>query len=356
MAKSKVQHDSWTEFEPDSPLNWRFDDVPDAEIIACCLWEYARESKTIAMKADVHWCHVRDIVHREAYLRDPKLIKQHNKEARRIEARAKSEKFDYEAFSEMYWKTDFPLMEIYDAVTEYVRDGARAWQGLPPEVRKNLAAKVGESIVLRPLTAALVGNLEELWKANSADLLEIRSRRRPKNDDSEMAALYVDAEPVESSATDDGALKERVTVALTVDFSRFTDGEISAAFQAWLKENRPSQWKKPRRVFPGARQKGRKLLEYRAALDRLGLMRLLHWHSPAELRTELPEAWKKIRSKERDFRREIREACKFFRRLFPFLPENERPHSEERRGVWFPPVQKLMDELDRKMGIDGGRK
>jgi len=143
---------------------------------------------------------------------------------------------------------------------------------------------------------------------------------------------------------------------LTVDFSRFTDQEISASFVVWLKERRPPEWKRARRVFPGARHKGRKLLEYRVALERLGLMRLLHLHNPTDLREQLPEAWKKYRAKERSFRREIREACNFFRKLFPFLPAQERPVSEERFGVWFPPVQRFMDEMDRERGITRGKK
>jgi len=85
-------------------------------------------------------------------------------------------------------------------------------------------------------------------------------------------------------------------------------------------------------------------------------MRLLDFHSPAMLSKELPEAWEKIGRKEKDFRREIREAAKFFRRLFPFLPENERPSSEERYGVWAPPLHRLMDEMDRERGIIRGRK
>jgi hypothetical protein len=85
-------------------------------------------------------------------------------------------------------------------------------------------------------------------------------------------------------------------------------------------------------------------------------MRLLHFHSPTQLREQLPDAWKKYRAKERSFRREIREARKFFRKLFPFLPTQECPISEERLGIWFPPVRRCMDEMDREKGISRDRK
>src|SRR5437879_12652811 len=57
MADSTDRLESWNEFDPASRLNWDFDSVPDDEIIACCIWEYARESNTIAIAADLHLAH-----------------------------------------------------------------------------------------------------------------------------------------------------------------------------------------------------------------------------------------------------------------------------------------------------------
>jgi hypothetical protein len=357
IANSTGQSDCWDDWDFDSPLNWNFDSVPNDEIIGCCLWEYARESETITMMADLRWCHTRRVQHRQDYERDPNLRKEHDAEATRIEERAKRKGFDYESFSERFWETDYPLMEIYWTVTSMVSDWAFAWQQLPNQIRAKLSNEVAESRVLQPLTAATVRELEELWKTNSVQLAAVRLREGAANDDGEdAAALWAETEAVELLPMGDGVLKDRLTVAFTVDFSRFTDHEISDDFLAWLKQNRPPQWKIPRRIFPGARQKGRKLIEYRVAIERLGLMRLLHVHSPTSLREQVPQAWKKYRAKERSFRREIREGCKFFRRLFPFLPEQERPRSEERFGIWFPPVRRCMDEMDREMGIIRGRK
>jgi hypothetical protein len=352
MTRRRTKRDWWDEFGPDSPLNWNFDRVPDSEIIACCLWEYARESPTIHMMADVHWCHVRHIVHRQEYEQDPALRAQHDKDAARIEAHAKRERFDYDSVFDKFWKTDFSLMTIYTSVTRHVGALAYAWQRLPQKVRSPLSKQVAKSTVLRPLSVASVGELEELWRKNSADLMGIRS----KNDDSEDAELWRDTEPVEPFSDEEDVLKRGITAALTIDFFRFTDREVVEAFIPWLAETRTRRWKRPRRVFPGARQKGRKLIEYRVALERLGLMRLLHWHSPAELRKEMPEAWKAICRKEQYFRREIREASKSFRRFFPFVPKSERPQSEERFGIWHPPFERIADEVAQKMGFDRGKK
>jgi hypothetical protein len=356
MPDSNDPPANWTDIDLASPSDWDFDDVPDDEIIACCIWEYARESKTIAMAADLRWCDTRHVWHRGDYKRDPALGKRHDEEAAYIEKRAKRERFDYDSFSERFWKTDYPLLTIYDSITRFVGDGAHPWQRLPRNVRDQLSKQVTSSILLRPLNVATAGELEELWKANSVYLAKVRSTVRPKNDDSEDAALWEETNAVEPFALEKGALKERITAALTVDFSRFTDQEICDAFRAWLIKTRLKRWKRPRRIFLGARQKGHKLIEYRVAVERLGLMRLLHFHTPTQLREGLPNAWKKYRVKEPSFRREIREARKFFRKLFPFLPAQERPVSEERVGIWFPPIRRYMDEMDRQNGLSRGRK
>jgi hypothetical protein len=112
--------------------------------------------------------------------------------------------------------------------------------------------------------------------------------------------------------------------------------------------NRPKEWHKPLRVFPSSSARGKKQIEYRVALERLGLMRLLHWHPPGDLPDLWPEAWEKYRRKQESFRREVRAASRFFRKLFPFLPAGERPSSEERHSVWMKQMDEIMEEVDRK--------
>lgn len=341
----------WAKYGLDAPAEWDFSRIPDSELIACCHWEYARESTTIKMMADLNWCSTRQIWHREEYKQNPELQKKHEESATIIKNRAKSVKFNFDAFMAKFWRTDYPWLGIYDALTRYVREGALAWQNLPKHLRNALVQKVTETSMLHSMCMSSVGELEELWKANSAELLEVRSRVRDENDDSEFCALIADTAPIQPSPLEGKQRQEKVTAALTIDFSRYTDSEITDAFISWLKKQRPKKWRHPRRVLPGASQRGRKLVEYRVALERLGLMRLLHWHGPAEIRDEFPEAWKKYRHKENDFRREVREAAKFFRALFPFLPRRERPESEERHGVWLSAMVKIAKDVERKMGL-----
>ena len=69
----------------------------------------------------------------------------------------------------------------------------------------------------------------------------------------------------------------------------------------------------------------------------------------------MPKAWKIYQRKEKDFRREVREAARFFRALFPFLPKREKPESVERLGVWLPPMLKIAKEVESEMGLGGGQ-
>ena len=355
-AKSRTARDAFRDdYDPLKREDWDFDSVPDGELVACCFWEYARESRTIKTAAEIHWCHVRHIWHRKEYAQNPDRRREDDEEARLIEARTLAAGFDYDAFFEEFWNTEFPLIKIYDSVVKYVREGAFPWQKLPAEARRDLTKQVTDYWMLRPLAPAMVGELETIWLSNSEWLRQIRQQARSPQDDTEEAALWEESEPVVQS-NDSAKAPGQTIVAFTVDFSRFTDREITQQFRIWLSEHRPADAMPPRRILPGARQKGRKLIEYRVALERVGLMRLLHWRSPTELRKELPEAWNKIHSKERDFRREIREASKFFRRLFPFLPAKERPESEERHGIWLPPLLKIADDVAREMGMSRGNK
>src|SRR5438105_7278574 len=86
------------DYDPLEREDWNFDTVDDSELVSCSLWEYARESRTIKMAADVHWCHVRHITHREEYADHPNRKRADDKEAKRIEARAAAARFDYDAF------------------------------------------------------------------------------------------------------------------------------------------------------------------------------------------------------------------------------------------------------------------
>ena len=241
---------------------------------------------------------------------------------------------DSEAFRDRLHETDYPWIGIYDQVLSYAAAEALTWFKLPPSFRHKLAASVQESSVLKAAAPATVGDLEALWQANRGQLDKVRASNPEDMDDREMFALYQSSEPWVQDDEEQKLRSARVTAAFTFDFARFTDAEILKEVEKWLASHRPEAWRKPRRVFPSSPAKGRKTLEFRVALERLGLMRLLHWYSLSDIRRVWPDAWKKYGSKEDSFRREIRACVACFHKLFPFLPDNERMQSEKRLRVW----------------------
>lgn len=99
---------------PFTEHDWNFDDVPNDEVIACCLWEDARESSTIALAAEMHWCNARDLHLSGEYERNPKLKAEHDEMAVQIGHRAKAVGFDYDAFLGKFWEAEVAFIKIYE--------------------------------------------------------------------------------------------------------------------------------------------------------------------------------------------------------------------------------------------------
>jgi len=327
---------------------WMFDDIPDDELIACCLWEYGRESHTLGMVAADGWLHMRRARIKNGGMVDLEREEWEKSEEKRITSWLQDYNYDYLSFHERFWQTDFPLVGIYDMICSYGGSPSEAWQSLTAEGREMLVRKVGESQILLPLAAASVGDLEHLWEANNSRLLEIRAQNLPENDDCEFVESISGTKSAEIPKEDELS-SERVAAAFTVDFSRFTDLEIIDSFRHWLKQSRLEHWRRPRRVFPNAPQRGRRLVDYRVALERLALMRVLNKNYPDHLRKNYPSVWKRLCRDDTHFRRECKLACDFFRALFPFLPEDELPRSSKPVEIWEPEIEA---ELARQK-VDG---
>lgn len=149
-------------------------------------------------------------------------------------------------------------------------------------------------------------------------------------------------------------VEKRSLGGFEIDFRNFTDQEILEGMAEWLKENRPEPYGKPRRALPILRKRGGKRIEFRVGLERLGLMRLLHWYSPKELEVYRPDAWELFHSKQESFRREIKEAVRMFHRLFPFLGESENPVHLERYGTWTLEMKRICDRIEDETRSGGG--
>ena len=116
--------------------------------------------------------------------------------------------------------------------------------------------------------------------------------------------------------------------------------QIIQAFGSWLKTARPC---------PSPVRRGKKRNDERAALDGLGIMRLLQWHRmtddafPVRFRLRGRRACYKLRQL----------ALEKFKQFFPFLPSEEKPSS----WTTWPETEKMCLKIEREMeALDSSRR
>jgi hypothetical protein len=108
---------------------------------------------------------------------------------------------------------------------------------------------------------------------------------------------------------------------VSIQWADFTNEEIAEGFRKWLKANRPGH-------LPAPNRQGRKLNDWRVALNRLGIMRALHYWTFADHR--FPKGLKERGEKQCYAAR--KSALKTFGELFPFLPKGAKPVSWQTVG------------------------
>lgn len=319
--------------EPLRPADWDFRNVPEDEVICCCLWEYGRESRSLEFSALRHRILMRKLTGNKAWGGLPADESEFERHVAELDKREREAGFDESGLSDRFYACDIGFVRFYGSLRQCGGANAKPWQELSQKTRDAFLKELDDRSIFQPCSPSLVRDLEQLWTANSEHLLSVRASIRPPNDDSEDAVLFSPVEPCDLPEEKKEDLPRAKAMAFTIDFSRFSDREILEHFGGWLKEHRPERWHRPRHSFPGTRR-GRKLNDYRVALERLAIMRLLHWYTPGELKRHMPAAWKLYGAKEDEFRRRIRAARVFFRECFPFLPPEEKPLSQDRFSVW----------------------
>jgi hypothetical protein len=98
----------------------------------------------------------------------------------------------------------------------------------------------------------------------------------------------------------------------------FTNEEICQAFAEWVARNRPAE-------RPAPDHRGHRLYDFRVALRRLGIMRLMHRCPLSKMKTWCPAAWERYQRAK--WVKERQRAAETFRKLLPFLPTGEKPLS-----------------------------
>ena len=309
-----------------SEFDWNFDAVPDSELAACCYWEYARESAFI-----------RNTLHqyREWWLRGGSW-----------DARAKTLDVNLRKIQSIQYRSEvflrgcaFPpdwSMQPDDSNRPNYRHPQAPpltgsfpapWQSLS-EIERKFRAHIRtdvEQLQIVPVKLAHWSWAKEIAREcqqNSDEQHEQRKdweRKYLRRDKNGNFNTLPDAPEPSPGALIHPRTRWGVGETLMVDIAWecFNNDEIANYFRKWVKHARPKEIPKPD-------DKGRnKARDWRVALERLGMMRLLHRFRRRELVAKCPAAWELY--KKREWYKERKRAGQMFRRLFPFLSKSERP-------------------------------
>lgn len=245
---------------------WEFDKVPDSELVACCYWEYARES-----------AFVRSVVRR---------LHEHVK------------------------RGGGRLGNKLDADLQTLERGVDELQLMLGGISRDACPFLNpwQSCFARPCPGADVSNPYH----------DEPFRRAPWFYAREMVRLEGDAKYRESIQRDAKLLFSigHEIALFQIDWAKFTKKEIANSMARWVRKNHRPDVAEPRK-------RGKKQISNRVNLERLAIMRLLRCYSLPELRTECPEAWERYDSANRRWSRDATRARAVFGKLFAFLGDVE---------------------------------
>ncbi len=273
--------------------NWNFDPVADDELIACCYWEYARESEFIL---DVKR---RCLDPQCQQLPNAELTSFVGADIERIQTLGQPADVFLRGF---FFDWDAPKKPKHPQAPPITGSFPIPWQMLSPKERRQRSriSTDRESIPLRPFDRAypfFAG-----WIAE-----HVESRRK------------VTGKPVHPSlCTPSGEVG-----VFTINWAAFTNEELCDGFQRWLTPNRPTQQ-------PAPDGRGRKTRDWRVALERLAMMRLLHHFRLRDLPVKASAAGRLYQK--REWYKERKRAGEMFHQLFAFLPVTDQPVSWRTKG------------------------
>ncbi len=327
-----------------SPLpaaEWNFDTIPNNELIACCYWEYARESAFICntLKEYRDWI----LAGSEWSDRAGKMIQ--NLESIHTVGRV-SEVFvrGCSLSHDRFTQSANPKKPNYRHPHAPPITGKfpAPWQLLSEPERKyrsHIRSRV-EQFQIVPIKLSHWGWAKEIAREckRTADARhEARKNWEAKyltgvaNGNS---AAKTNAPPAPEFQEIRPRTRWGVGETLMVDIAWecFTNDQIVNYFRQWVKAARPKE-------VPAPSDRGHKPGDWRAKLTRLAVMRLLSHSSASKLFSNngFPAVWKTKQfsaSKWGDSTKWYtarREARKIFNALFPFVPKNEKPRSWSRR-------------------------
>lgn len=292
-------------------LTWNFSAVDDSELVACCFWEYARESKAM----------------RNAVKTAKTALANQGKSAPETPERQTFREAANRAFGLLH-QTGFPL---------------QFWTGLPfpklwQEIDKTKSSqwanfypdKFADAVKFPPfqVTGDLMAASRLHGEATEAHNARLALYRRLSQIDSGVANLKEATElrkkldeqekhPTPAAVRGEGGVDSFIA---QINWKMFSKSEIKACFNKWVDSYDSPQAK------PGERGRGNTSADWRARLERLGLLRLRRVRTAEQVIETAKVLPKDQRISEKfhvpsELNREVKKACEAFHFLFPFLPE-----------------------------------
>jgi hypothetical protein len=315
--------------DPLPRVEWDFDAVPNSELVGCCYWEYARESpfiRSLRQRCLENW--------RSGGPRDEKLYADTDK----LQRIGYASEVIIRGF---YFAPDDQHKDRHPDAPRITGSFPKAWQTLSPDERA-CRAKIRTNRTVIPLVPFQRGDwhdardIAEWAEARWSEIDAAYSRVRRANPDLSEATLIERGKLQPLPGIPASLFWEsgkEVTVA-AIRWADFSNDEIVQCFRRWVKKARPQNLRPPDR-------RGHKPNDWRANLTRLAVMRLLSRFTALEItdprQNQMPTVWETKQfarrkwgdvTKWHDARRE---AEKLFRKLFPFLPKDEKPRSWKRQ-------------------------
>ena len=306
---------------------WNFDSVPDGELVACCYWEYARESAFIRGLRQRSWEHWKPLYVKDQWWNEPEDESLHA-DLQKVQS------IGYPAEVFLHGISCPPDGVLPDALPlkrgeVYRLTGSfpKPWQALTAAER-TYRSHIGTDVERIPLVPFRRG-----LSLDAKDIAEWVAARRREADAANDRVRRANPGKTEEALCREGKLqfpdiqpslywagRGEVTV-VSIQWATFTDDAIASYLRKWVKANRPTH-------LPAPDGKGKKLSDWRVALNRLGIMRALHAHTFADHR--FPVALKDRGEKHCYTARKA--AVARFHELFPFLPKEAKPLSWQTKG------------------------
>jgi hypothetical protein len=309
------------------PVEWNFEKVPDDELAACCVWEYARESETLQRHSVwVQWWwesqSVQPIPNEVAFVENPPEVQQRAREY----LRQAEQEWGYKAdrlrdeilgsdLSAAFGSASRVPHRVYWFLASHGILPDVPWLSLPRDFRKELAR-----LDASPVGFASAHDIRDFLRHHKK-AISPHDWLRAADARDQMALVLREFEPLPPAQPQPG----HMTVAFTINWKSFTPTEIKRKLTGWVDSVTPPH-------TPAFESKGNK--NWPARLRDLGVMRLQNFSTVAAMPVRCKEAaerYKRWESKHWSAAR--KRALKNFRCFLPFLPKGELPiHAKSKGG------------------------